>query len=89
MSPRGCLIRIGSAAEPMSERMIKQLFATRTRNSIGRITAPRQELSFAQLKIYYEAIGRPLNGKFATNLELKTAEGAYNYAAGLSAGGYE
>jgi hypothetical protein len=43
MSPRGCFIRIGSAAEPMPERMIEQLFATRTRNSIGRITAPRQK----------------------------------------------
>jgi len=58
------------------ERMIEQLFATRTRNSIGRIVAPRQDLSFAQLKIYYEGIGRPLGAKFASNLELKAAEGA-------------
>jgi len=56
--------------------MIEQLFATRTRNSIGRIVAPRQDLSFAQLKIYYEGIGRPLGAKFASNLELKAAEGA-------------
>ena len=27
MSPRGCFIRIGSAAEPMPERMIEQLRA--------------------------------------------------------------
>lgn len=85
MSPRGCFIRIGSAAEPMPERMIEQLFASRTRNSIGRIVAPRQDLTFAQLKIYYEAIGRPLGAKFASNLELKAAEGGYNYAAYLLA----
>lgn len=85
MSPRGCFIRIGSAAEPMPERMIEQLFATRTRNSIGRIRAPRQDLSFAQLKIYYEAVDRPLGAKFATNLELITEDGDYNYAAYLLA----
>ena len=85
MSPRGCFIRIGSAAEPMPERMIEQRFATRTRNSIGRIRAPRQDLSFALLKIYYEAIERPLGDKFASNLELTTEDGDYNYAAYLLA----
>ena len=85
MSPRGCFIRIGSAVEPMPERMIEQLFATRTRNSIGRITAPRQDLSFTQLKIYYEGVGRPLGPQFARTLELRTEEGAYNYAAYLLA----
>lgn len=35
MTERGCYIRIGTAAEPMPQKMIDQLFATRTRNSIG------------------------------------------------------
>lgn len=85
MSPRGCFLRIGSAAEPMAERMIEKLFASRTRNSIGRITAPRQDLGFTQLKIYYEGIDRPLGAKFANNLELRTENGDYNYAAYLLA----
>lgn len=85
MSPRGCFIRVGSAAEPMEQRQIEQLFATRTRDSIGRIKSPRQDLSFAQLKIYYEGAGRPLGEQFASNLELLTEEGDFNYAAYLLA----
>jgi predicted HTH transcriptional regulator len=85
MSPRGCFIRIGSAAEPLELRQIDQLFASRTRNSIGRIKAPRQDLSFTQLKIYYEGSGHPLGAQFASNLELLTEDGDYNYAAYLLA----
>ena len=85
MSPRGCFIRVGSAAEPMEQRRIEQLFATRTRDSIGRIKSPRQDLNFAQLKIYYEGVGRPLGDQFASNLELLTDEGEFNYAAYLLA----
>lgn len=85
MSPRGCFLRVGSATEPMPERMIEQLFASRTRNSIGRIAAPRQDLTFTQLKIYYEGIGHVLNAQFAKYLELLTENGSYNYAAYLLA----
>lgn len=85
MSPRGCYLRIGSAAEPMPQRQIEQLFASRTRNSIGRITAPRQDLTFTQLKIFYEGLGHPLGEQFPSNLELLTEDGGYNYAAYLLA----
>ena len=34
MSERGCFIRIGSSSEPMQQRIIEDLFAKRTRNSI-------------------------------------------------------
>src|SRR5690554_6118253 len=53
MSERGTFIRVGTAAEPMPVRMIESLFAKRTRNSIGKIKSPRQNLTFEQLKIYY------------------------------------
>lgn len=85
MSEKGCFIRIGSASEPMPVRMIEELFARRTRNSLTRIRSPRQDLSFAQLKIYYEEAGFSLNDKFATNLELLAEDGAYNYSAYLLA----
>jgi predicted HTH transcriptional regulator len=65
--------------------MIEDLFAKRTRNSIGKITSPRQDLAFAQLKIYYEETGLTLNDNFAKNLELLTEDGKYNYAAYLMA----
>src|SRR5690554_568748 len=41
MTDRGCFIRVGTAAEPMPQTMIDRLFATRTRNSIGRIRSNR------------------------------------------------
>ncbi len=84
MSEKGCFIRVGSASEPMQVRMIEDLFAKRTRNSIGKIISPRQELSFAQLKIYYEAKGLELNKNFAINLEM-LFEKKYNYVAYLMA----
>lgn len=63
----------------------KQGVVRRTRNSLTRIRSPRQDLSFAQLKIYCQEAGLTLNDKFATNLELLTEEGDYNYAAYLLA----
>ncbi|MCD4737306.1 MAG: putative DNA binding domain-containing protein [Bacteroidales bacterium] len=85
MSEKGCYIRIGSASEPMTVRMIEELFARRTRNSLRKIKANRQDLSFEQLKIYYNESGFNLTDKFATNLELLTETGDYNYVAYLLA----
>ena len=85
MTPKGCFIRIGSASEPMNERMISELFANRIRSSISNIRSQRQDLTFEQLKIYYEARGLPLNEHFAKNLELLTQDSDYNYAAYLLA----
>jgi ATP-dependent DNA helicase RecG len=85
MAEKCCFIRIGSASEPMPMRMIEDLFARRTRNTISRIRSPRQDLSFEQLKIYYQEAGFTLNDKFAANLELLIDDAAYNYAAYLLA----
>ena len=52
---------------------------------IGKIKSHRQELSFEQLRIYYEEKRKPLNRQFRTNLELTTEDGALNYAAYLLA----
>jgi predicted HTH transcriptional regulator len=85
MSEKGCFIRTGTAAEPMSQRIIDDLFSKRTRNSIGKIKSNRQNLTFEQLKIYYESKGILLNKNFATTLELLTEDNKYNYAAYLMA----
>ena len=61
--------------------MIEELFSKRTRNSIGKIISSRQDLTFEQLKIYYDAKGLQLNDNFARNLELLTEDGKYNYVA--------
>ena len=85
MSEKGTFIRIGTAAEPMPTKMIETLFSKRTRNSIGKIKSLRQNLSFEQLKIYYEGANKTLNEHFTENLELLTGEGTYNYVAYLLA----
>jgi len=85
LTEKGCFIRIGTAAEPMPAAMIEKLFASRTRNSIGKIKSHRQTLSFEQLRIYYEEKRKPLNKQFRTNLELTTEDGSLNYAAYLLA----
>ena len=70
MSEKGCFIRNGTAADPMPQKMIDDLFAKRTRNSIGKIRSHRQDLSFEQLKIYYETKGLNLTDKFAKDFDL-------------------
>jgi len=83
MSEKGCYIRLGTAAEPMPLKMIDELFAKRTRDSIGKIKSSHQNLSFEQLKIYYEAKNITLNKQFTNNLELVTESGELNYVAYL------
>ena len=85
MTEKGSFIRIGSSTEAMKQATIEKLFAGRTRNSIGKIKSPRQDLSFEQLRIYYEERKRPLNRRFKTNLELTNENGDLNYAAYLLA----
>lgn len=85
LSERGCFIRIGTAAEPMTTQLIEKLYSTRVRNSLKNIRAPRQNLTFRQLHIYYESKGLQLNEQFASTLDLLTADGDYNYVAYLLA----
>ncbi|NLD06706.1 MAG: transcriptional regulator [Lactobacillus sp.] len=85
MSEKGCFIRIGSSSEPMPANMIEELFAKRVRNSLSKIKSHRQDLTFEQLRIYYQEKGLTLNDQFASNLELLTEEGHYNYVAYLLA----
>jgi len=85
MTERGCFLRIGSAAEPMTISMIEDLFSKRTRNSIGKIVSNRQDLTFEQLKIYYNTQGFELNDEFLKSLDFFTPEGKYNYVAYLLA----
>jgi predicted HTH transcriptional regulator len=85
MTERGAFMRVGTAVEPMPANIIENLFAKRVRNSLRKIQSPRQDLTFGQLKIYYEAAGKTLNEQFAANLELLTDDGKYNYVAYLLA----
>lgn len=85
MTPKGSFIRVGTASEPMEQSMIDNLFSRRVRNSIGRIKSNRQDLTFGQLRIYYDEIGKTLNDNFKRSLELITDDEKYNYVAYLMA----
>jgi len=83
MSPKGCFIRVGSSAQPMSTSMIDNYYSHRMRITLGNTTSPRKDLTFEQLKIYYESKNLHLNNQFKKSLDLITKSGEYNYAAYL------
>ncbi len=85
MSPNGCLLRVGTTVQQMTMEMIDSLYSRRIRNSLGKLISPRQDLTFKQLKIYYEENGYDLFDKFLNNLELYTEDNKLNYAAYLLA----
>ena len=85
MSPSGCFARVGTSTQPMTTAMIDDLYAKRIHTTLRNILSPRQDLSFSQLKIYYQERGLELNQNFANSLELYTPDGKYNYIAYLLA----
>lgn len=85
MSPSGCYMRVGTSTQPMSTALIDELYAKRIHTTLRNIPSPRQDLTFAQLKIYYQERGLELNNQFANSLELYTPDGKYNYIAYLLA----
>ena len=85
MTPDSCFIRVGSSIQSMSNEMINNEFSKRTRNSLKNIISPKQDLTFSQLKIYYEEKGFSINNNFLKQLDLYTDDGNYNYNAYLLA----
>ncbi|MBQ3657885.1 MAG: putative DNA binding domain-containing protein [Bacteroidales bacterium] len=85
LSEKGCFIRVGTAAEPMTTEQIDGLYARKVHNSLKNVVSPRQDLTFVQLKIYYSEKGFQLNDNFLRSLDLLTDDGKYNYVAYLLA----
>ncbi len=83
MTENGCYIRIGASAERMTKEQIENLYSKRTRNSLKNIISPIQDLTFSQLKIYYEEKKFTINDNFLKQLDLYTPEGKFNYVAYL------
>ncbi|MCL2359132.1 MAG: putative DNA binding domain-containing protein [Candidatus Bathyarchaeota archaeon] len=84
-SERGCFIRIGNSVQPMTTQMIDNLYTRHRPVSLGNIPAPRKNLTFEQLEIYYQAKKLKLNEQFKTSLELLTPDGNDNFVAYLLA----
>ncbi len=86
MTPIGWYTRIGTQASPMTQNMIDGFFSRRILNTLHNVVSPNQELTFTQLKIYYQEKGYDAAGSyFLKNLDLFTEDGKYNYAAYLMA----
>ena len=85
MTEQGCYFRIGSSAQPMTEQMIEELIAKRQQITLQTTNAPRQNLTFKQLSIYYEEKNLEPTEQFINNLDLRQSNGEYNYVAYLLA----
>ncbi len=85
LSEKGCFMRVGTAAEPMTNEQIEDLFSRKVHNTLKNVVSPRQDLTFVQLKIYYTEKGFQLNDNFIRSLDLMTDDGKYNYVAYLLA----
>ena len=85
MTPDSCFIRVGSSIQSMPYDMINNRVNKKTRTSLGNIVSPKQDLTFSQLKIYYEEKGFNINNNFLKQLDLYTDDGKYNYNAYLLA----
>ncbi|MDR1010059.1 MAG: putative DNA binding domain-containing protein [Opitutaceae bacterium] len=81
MSETGCFIRVGNSVQPMPGQMIEDLLAKRHPVSLQTTPSPRRNLSFGQLKIYYQEHGFEITSEFLGNLDLLLPSGEYNYAA--------
>lgn len=85
LTPDSCFIRVGSSIQSMPYDMINNRVNKRTRTSLRNIVSPKQDLTFSQLKIYYEEKGFNINKNFLRQLDLYTDDGKYNYNAYLLA----
>ena len=85
MTSEGSFLRVGSSCEDLTEKKIEELYGTRTKNSLKNIVSPTQDLSFSQLKIYYEEIKKSINSNFLKQLGLVMDDGRYHYLAYLLA----
>lgn len=83
MCPLGSFIRIGSSCVPLTEKQIFEMYSKRTRTSLINIISPIKNLTFTQLKIYYEEIGYELNENTLNQLNFKMENGEFNYLAYL------
>lgn len=59
-----CFIRVGSSIQSMPYDMINNRVNKRTRTSLRNIVSPKQDLTFSQLKIYYEEKGFNIKNNF-------------------------
>lgn len=83
MSPQGAFIRVGSSCVQLSEKQIFDLYSKRTRTSLINIISPIQNLTFTQLRIYYDEIGYEFKANTFKQFQFLLDNGNFNYLAYL------
>lgn len=83
MCPQGTFVRIGSACVQLTEKQIFDLYSKRTRTSLINIISPMQDLTFTQLRIYYDEIGYQFTSNTYKKFHFLLETGEYNYLAYL------
>ena len=85
MSSKGCYKRIGTQCAPIEQKEIDYLYSKKVKNTLSSMMSPKQNLSFSQLKIYYQEKGyeEVNNEYFLESLDLFTEDHKYNYLAYL------
>ena len=87
MSPKGCFIRKGTQTSPLEQDIIDNLYSKKVKNTLSNMVSPRQNLTFSQLKIYYQEKGyeEVTSEYFLDSLDLYTNNHEFNYLAYLLA----
>ncbi len=83
MCPQGAYTRVGSYCVQLTEKQIFDLYSRRTRTSLINIISPTQELTFTQLRIYYDEIGYQFTSNTFKQFHFQLETGEYNYLAYL------
>ena len=83
MCPEGSYIRVAASCLNLTEKQIFDMFSHRCRTSLTNIVSPKQELTFRQLRIYYDEIGFEFQENTLKQLDLLLEDGRFNYLAYL------
>lgn len=83
MCPLGSYIRVGNGCVQLTEKQIFNLYSKRTRTSLMNIISPQQELTFTQLRIYYEEKGYEFTDNTYKQLNFLLNNDEFNYLAYL------
>jgi len=86
MTTAGCFIRSDNVIKQMDSDIVRSMSENIDTSSLKNIISPRNaDHTFAQLKIYYQERGIPVNDDLLKNLDLYTRDGKTNYAGYLLA----
>lgn len=83
MCPLGSYIRVGNGCVQLTEKQIFNLYSKRIRTSLMNIISPQQELTFTQLRIYYEEKGYEFTDNTYKQLNFLLNNDEFNYLAYL------